>query len=250
MSAPLVAAIVFVVLLSCAILGTFLREWMPAHNLSDESKHLIEISLGVIGTVAGLVLGLLVGTSFGTFQSQRTAVITVAAKIALLDRGLAYYGPGASDARVLLKTTTKRILDETWSTGQSSLLDPSANTAGAQLYGEIQGLDAKTDPQKSIKGAAIGIAVDIAQQRWLMYAQQAAGVSPVLIGVLTFWFAITFIAFGLMTARNATTITALVLCALAIAGAVYLVEQLSTPFSGAITVSDAPLRAVYNQLGR
>ena len=250
MSAPLVAAVVFAVLFACAMLGTVLRERLPSHYLSDDSKHLIEISLGVIGTVAGLVLGLLVATSFGTFQSQRTAVITLAAKIALLDRGLAYYGPDAAVARTQLKTTTARILADTWNPARDSMLDPASNAVGARLYGDIQNLDAKTDPQKSIKGAAIGIAVDIGQQRWLMYAQQAAGVSPVLIGILTFWFAITFIAFGLMAARNATTITALLLCALAIAGAVYLVEQLSTPFSGAITVSDAPLRAVFGQLGR
>lgn len=250
MSALLVAAIVFVVLFACAILGTYLRERMPEQHLNDDSKHLIEISLGVIGTVAGLVLGLLVATSFGTFQSQRTAVITVAAKIALLDRGLAFYGPEAIPARQQLKTTTNRIITDTWSPTRTSLLEPASNGGGPRLYELIQGLNATTDTQKSIKGAAIGIAVDIAQQRWLMYAQQAAGVSPVLIGILAFWFAITFIAFGLMAVRNPTTITALFLCSLAISGAVYLVEQLSSPFSGAITVSAAPLQVVYQQLGR
>ncbi|MBV8637200.1 MAG: hypothetical protein JO322_03890 [Candidatus Eremiobacteraeota bacterium] len=250
MSALLVAAIVFVALLGCAILGTYLRERLPPQHLNDDSKHLIEISLGVIGTVAGLVLGLLVATSFGTFQSQRAAVITISAKIALLDRGLAYYGPAAVPVRQQLKTTTRRILEDTWSSGSGSALDPASSGGGAQLYGSIQELDASSDTQKSIKGTALGIVVDIAQQRWLMYAQQAAGVSPPLIIILAFWFAITFLAFGLMTVRNPTTITALVLCALAIAGAVYLIEQLSTPFSGAITVSDAPLRAVYAQLGR
>lgn len=250
MSALLVAAIVFVVLFGCAILGTYLRERMPAQHLQDDSKHLIEISLGVIGTVAGLVLGLLVATSFGTFQSQRTAVITLAAKIALLDRGLAYYGPEAVPARQQLKATTQRILTDTWSSGQTAALDPATGGGGARLYELIQALDPKTERQKAVKGSALGIAVDIAQQRWMMYAQQAAGVSPALILILAFWFAITFLAFGLMTVRNATTITALVLCALAISGAVYLIEQLSTPFSGAITVSDAPLRVVYAQLGR
>ncbi len=250
MSALLTAAIVFVVLFSCAILGTFLRERMPAQHLQDDSKHLIEISLGVIGTVAGLVLGLLVATSFGTFQSQRAAVITIAAKIALLDRGLAYYGPDAVPARQQLKATTGRILTDTWSSAHNSALDPASSGTGARLYEMIQGLNPKSNLQKSIQGTALGIAVDIAQQRWLMYAQQAAGVSPGLIFILGFWFAITFLAFGLMAVRNGTTITALVLCALAIAGAVYLIEQLSTPFSGAITVSDAPLRSVYAQLGR
>jgi len=244
------ATIAFVIFFGCAIFGTYLKDLVPEQHLQDDSKHLIEISLGVIGTVAGLVLGLLVATSFGTFQAQRNAVITMAAKIALLDRGLAYYGPEAAPARQELKMTTARIIRDTWSTGQTSALDPTAAGGGARLYGFVQSLNAATDTQKSIKGTALGLVVDVAQQRWLMYAQQAAGVSVALIGLLTFWFAITFLAFGLMTVRNPTTITALALCALAIAGALYLIEQLSTPFSGAITVSDAPLRIVYSHLAQ
>jgi hypothetical protein len=250
MSALLVAAIVFVILFLSAIAGTFIRERLPAQHLSDDSRHMIEVSVGVIGTLSGIVLGLLVATSFGTFQTQRSTLIGLSAKIALLDRGLAIYGPEAIPARTELKTLTARMLNDMWgSHGEAGNLDPT--TAGAsRLYEQIQRLDPKTDMQKSVKGQILGVTVDIAQQRWLMYAQQAASLSPVLIGILTFWFAITFLAFGLMSTRNATTITALLLGAFAIAGAVYLIEQLATPFTGAIQISDAPLRAVYGLLGR
>lgn len=244
------AAIIFVVLFASAILGTFIRERLPAHHLADDSRHLIEVSLGVIGTIAGLVLGLLVATSFGTFQAQRTAVIQMAAEIALIDRGLAIYGPQAQPAREQLKAVTAHMLSDIWPTNpRGESLNPSS-AGGARFYETIQELDAKTDIQKTIKGQVLGAAVDVAQQRWLMYAQQAASISPALIGVLVFWFAITFLAFGLMAVRNGTTITALVLCSFAVAGAVYLILQLSSPFYGEIKVPDAPLRQVYTLLGR
>lgn len=250
MSALLVAAIVFIILFVSALAGTFIRERVPEQHLSDDSRHMIEVSLGVIGTLSGIVLGLLVATSFGTFQAQRSALISVSAKIALLDRGLAFYGPQALPARVELKRLTASMLSDMWgSGGAKGSLDPT--TAGAtRLYEVIEGLNATTDLQKTLKGQLIGITVDIAQARWLMYAQQEASLSPILVGILTFWFAITFLAFGLMASRNATTVTALILGAFAIGGAVYLIEQLSTPFTGAIQVSDAPLRAVSTHLVR
>ena len=252
MSALLVAAVVGLILFASALAGTYIRERLPAQHLADESRHMIEVSLGVIGTLSGIVLGLLVATSFGSFQTQRSSLIAVSAKVALLDRGLALYGPQAQPARNELKNLTAQMLSTIWgSNGRTRSLDPTSAGAGApRLYAMITNLDPKTDTQKALEGQALGILVDIAQQRWLMYAQQEASLSPILIGILTFWFAITFLAFGLMSTRNATTITALLLGAFAIAGAVYLIEQLSTPFSGAIQISDAPLRAVYAQLDR
>lgn len=249
MSALLVAAIVFVVLFVSAIVGTIVRGRLSEQHLSDDSRHMIEVCLGVIGTLSGIVLGLLVATSFGTFQTQRSALIALSAKIALLDRGLAVYGPPALPARNELKHLTAQMLNDIWgANGQPGTLDPTK--AGAvRIYELIEQLNPKTDLQKSVKGQILGVAVDIAQQRWLMYAQQEASLSPILIGILTFWFAITFLAFGLLSTRNGTTITALLLGAVAIAGAVYLIEQLATPFSGAIEISDAPLRAVYMHLG-
>ena len=48
----------FVCLLGGALLGMRLRKALPEHHLSDDSRHLLGLGLGVIGTMAGLVLGL------------------------------------------------------------------------------------------------------------------------------------------------------------------------------------------------
>ena len=49
--------------------------------------------------MSALVLGLLVESAKSSYDTERSEVIQMAAKVAFLDRVLAVYGPGAADAR-------------------------------------------------------------------------------------------------------------------------------------------------------
>jgi predicted outer membrane lipoprotein len=94
---PLAISIgVFACLFGSALIGMRLRSVIPEHFLSDDSKHVLEASLGIIGTMAGLVLGLLVASAFGTYNAQRNELIDLSSKAVLLDRVLAHYGPAAN----------------------------------------------------------------------------------------------------------------------------------------------------------
>ena len=72
---------------------------------------------------------------------------------------------------------------------------------------------------------------------------------PFLI-VLVFWLAMIFITFGLFAPTNLTVIAVLLVCALSVAGAIFLILELDRPFSGLIQVSDAPLRDAFGRLGQ
>ena len=73
--------------------------------------------------------------------------------------------------------------------------------------------------------------------------------TPLLI-VVVFWLTINFVSFGLFAHPNATVATALFVCALSVAGAIFLILEMDQPFEGLIQISDAPLRQVLTQLGR
>jgi len=64
---------------------------------------------------------------------------------------------------------------------------------------------------------------------------------PVLV-VVVFWLGLLFMSFGLFAPPNVTATVALFLCALAVAGAIQTILDLSRPFEGVIRVSDQPLR--------
>jgi hypothetical protein len=61
---------------------------------------------------------------------------------------------------------------------------------------------------------------------------------------------IIFLSFGLFALPNATVIATLLLCALSVSGAIYLILELDRPFSGLLQLSDAPLRNAIAHLGQ
>src|SRR5262245_2532525 len=65
---------------------------------------------------------------------------------------------------------------------------------------------------------------------------------PPFLAVLLLWMIILFAGFSLMAPANATTLASLVICALSVSGAIFLVLELDQPFSGLMVISSAPLR--------
>ena len=72
---------------------------------------------------------------------------------------------------------------------------------------------------------------------------------PVLV-VLTFWVTALFVSFGLFAPFNTTTIVSLLMSALSVSGAIFLILEMYTPYAGLIQISSAPLRAALAQLGQ
>jgi seryl-tRNA synthetase len=68
--------------------------------------------------------------------------------------------------------------------------------------------------------------------------------------VLLFWLTTLHIGFGLLAPRNTTVITALVISALSVSGAMFLILEMYQPLNGMIKVSNAPLRKALEHLGR
>src|ERR1700682_6052046 len=108
------SAIVFVCVLGGAFLGMFLRNRLPKHHLSGETKDVVKLGTGLIGTIAALVLGLLIASANSTFQTQSTQVQQLTAAIVLLDRTLAQYGPETDSVRNLLRRGVASMADRIW----------------------------------------------------------------------------------------------------------------------------------------
>jgi hypothetical protein len=251
MSSITVSLIVFACVFGGALLGLLLHASLPPHHLGNDSKDIVKLGMGLVGTMAALVLGLLVASAKGSYDAQSAELTHMAANIALLDRGLALYGPETKDTRALLRGAVSRILDQMWSKdGTSASAQAPTSAAGEILYEKIQGLSPKNDTQRSLQSQALSIAVDIAKTRWLMYAQQAISVSMPLLVVLVLWLTLIFISFGLFAPANATVVASLFVSALSVSGAIFLILEMYGPYSGLIQISNAPLRAALAQLGQ
>jgi len=99
----LIAVILFVGLVGVALLGGRLGRLLPEEQLSAESKDAVKLAMGLIATMTAVLLGLLITSAKGTYDTAEGEVMQMAAKVALLDRVLALYGPETGDARHALR---------------------------------------------------------------------------------------------------------------------------------------------------
>jgi hypothetical protein len=239
----LISLVVFLCVYGGALLGFALR--VPEHHSDHDSRDVLKAGSALIGTMAALVLGLLVASAKSSYDNQREELINICADVALLDRALAHYGPEAAPARGHLRGTVEAAFGQLW---RRSSEPPSA--AGEAFYDSIDRLPAANEQQRSIKAAASQLAIGLGRTRWLMHAQSVSAISTPLLVVVVFWLTILFVSFGIFAKPNATVQVALFVCALSVAGAIFLILEMDSPFRGLIRISDAPLRDVLSRLGR
>jgi hypothetical protein len=115
---------------------------------------------------------------------------------------------------------------------------------------QIRGLAPQNDAQRELKARAIEVAGDLSKTRWLTLVRSGGTIPIPFLAVVVLWLALMFVGLGLLGARNGTVAAAALAVALAVSAAIFLILELDTPYSGLITLSDAPLRLALQHLGR
>ena len=237
----------FACLFGAGLLGVRVRAALPEDHLSSETKDAVKVGMGLVATMAALVLGLLVASTKSSYDAQKNEVTQMAAKTVFLDRVLANYGSESAESRDLLRRSVGSAINHMWpdkKSSQAAQLDPSASS-GEAFFNSIQKLSPQNDVQRSLKSQAAQIAADLGQMRWLLFEQTETSISVAMLIVLISWLAIIFVSAGLFAPPNATVVIALMLAALSVAGAIFLILELDMPFDGVIQISQKPM---YNAL--
>ena len=255
MSALAISGIALACVLGGALLGMFLRARLPGHHLSPDSKDGVKLGVGLIATMAALVIGLLIASAKGSLDTVNSELRQGGANIILLDRVLARYGPEAADIRELIRRSLARRLDMVWPEDRSPAEQLQSLGKGPSVVesfeDKIRELTPHNDAQRTLQARALQISGDLAQARWLLFGQigESSILGPFLI-VLVIWLSVIFASFGLLAPRNTTVIAVLLLCALSVSAAVFLILEMDTPFGGLMKVSSAPLRYALSHLGQ
>ncbi len=249
MDSAIIAAIVFACLFGAGLLGVRVHAILPETHLNPDTKDAVKVGMGLVATMAALVLGLLVASTKGAYDTQKNEVTQMAAKIVFLDRVLANYGSETAETRDLLRRSVGSAINRMWPDRKvAAQLDPSA-TSGEAFFNSIQQLSPQNDAQRSLKSQAVQVTTDVGQMRWLLFEQTESSISVAMLIVLIAWLAIIFTSVGLFAPPNGTVIVALMLSALSVAGAIFLIMELDMPFDGVIQISPAPMRNALNHLG-
>ncbi len=251
MSSVAISSVVFACIFGGALLGMFLRAVLPERHLSPDSKDLVKLGMGLIATMSALVLSLLIASAKSSFDTQRSELAQMSANVIFLDRALARYGPETKEARELLRRSVTSALERIWPEDRSQPVQVHGTAAeSAGLFDKIQDLAPKNEAQRALQAQALKIGTDIAQMRWLLFAQRGSSIPLPFLAVLVFWLTILFASFSLFASPNLTVIATLLVCALSVSGALFLILELDRPFEGLIQISSAPLRNALAQLGQ
>ena len=243
MSSLSISLIVFACVFGAALLGVFVHFRLPEHHLASDTKDVVRLAMGLVATTVALALGLLIGSAKSFFDTQNNEIAQLAANTVLLDRLLAAYGPEASDARHALRIVVSNFNHLTLGEGGGA-------QSSRALAEAIQVLSPQTDNQHFVKNQAMGLAIQLAQTRWMMIEQRTVPIPVILLGVLVFWLTALFLSFGMFAKPNATLIAGLLVSAFAVSAAIFLILEMYHPYTGLIQVSSEPIRAAMTQLGQ
>jgi hypothetical protein len=250
MSAAVLSCLIFALTLGGIVLGALLRTTLPQQHLSKDSQDVVRLGVGLIATIAALVLGLLIAAAKGSFDTQSGQVKQITADVILLDALLEQYGPEALPIRVEMRSVIGPLADRLWHEKQADAARPFArDTKAESVYVAIQALSPKNDLQRSLQSRAAQISTDLAQTRLLLFAESDSAIPAPFIAILAFWLIIIFASFSLFAALNVTVFAFLSLFALSAACAIFLILELSQPFTGLLMIPSGPLRDVLAPLG-
>jgi len=247
----LISVVLFVGLVGAALLGRRVHRYLPEDHLSADSRDAVKLAMGLVATMTALVLGLLVSSAKEAYDTKRSEVIQMAAKIAFLDRVLALYGPEAAEARTELRAGVGEATRRIWQTDRSGPAQLAPNQqAGDALYVTIQRLSPYDDAQRTLKVQVATRMVDLGELRSLLVAQSIPSISQPMLMILVSWLVVIFFGFSLIAPPNATTTLALVASAFSVACAIFLILELDHPFGGLMHIPSEPITNVLSHLAK
>jgi len=249
MEAFTIGVLAFFVIFGAALLGMFLRRRLPEHHLSSDSRDAIKLATAIIGTLSALALGLLIASAKRSFDDAGAELRATAARILLLDRVLAQYGPETAEMRQLLR----KLLEHRRAEIVNGQLDSTSLNDGLDvepIQDRMRELTPKSEGQRWLQSRALQLSGQVAETRWLRPETEAGGFPSVFVVFIVFWLALLFTSFGLLAPGNPTVIAFLLVSAVSVAGALVLIIDMDHPYLGYIRISDVPLKLALDRLGK
>lgn len=250
MSSLGLALVIFGIVFGGTVVGLLLRRRLPSDHVTDTSRDSLKLTIGLIATLASLVLGLVISSSKSSFDTKTDELEQIAADVLLLDRTLGAYGPDAGQARVLLRSLVVAGIDRVWGEDLGKTRTGSVSDEFHALGTAVRALQPRNDAERGLRDDALRLLTTIDRVRVVLRQQASETSVPTgFLIILVFWLGIVFGGFGLLASPNPTVVAAIFIGAACVAGALFLVLELDNPYGGVIRISDAPLRDALKQMG-
>jgi len=232
------AAIVALATFFSALAGFAAQKLLPATYVV-ESKGMIGSVVGLVASLLSLVLSLLIWTSHGLFTTQQAQLQTIGSAIIQLDLMLRTYGARGEPGRALLRDHVERIRGRLWGGRNARHFihhgDLPKDVLGMRAF--FYSIHAVNDEQRHDLQSARELFGTVVETQLTMIRSLVTRVPNLLLNVVVGWSCVLFFGYGLLSAADALTTFLAALGAICVASAVFLIHELSDPYTGLFTMS-------------
>src|SRR5262245_24883334 len=150
----------------------YFRKVVSADHLRDDVKDVVRLSMGLIGTIAALVLGLLIASAKSSYDARVTQFKQITANVIFLDLMLEQYGPEAQNLRTMLRLGIPIMIERITNEGRSGRPAPFETTSEAQRFvARVEELKPNSETQRSVQARIINAIAQLAQSRLVLFTQ-------------------------------------------------------------------------------
>ncbi|MBU0800096.1 MAG: hypothetical protein KKA05_03750 [Alphaproteobacteria bacterium] len=249
MSALTISSLIFSILCLSALGTMIFHRKMYASYYNDDTAAVVRLVANLFVVMTSLVFGLMINSSKNTYENIDNSVHAFVTDIIVLDRNLRNYGPHADDARLKLRKYVEQAIAHP-TRGTDDLQKTPDNTG--QLLDVLGKSLAKIDPadrnQASMLSDIRQQYYHIVEQRWALIEKSEGTIPMPIIVMLGAWLTLIFASYGYRSPTNAVTISMVVTAAFLIAASIYVVLDMSIPFSGPVQISDVPLQRALTEI--
>jgi hypothetical protein len=251
----LIALVIFVCLASASIGSLFAYGRLPARYRDDDTQTIVRLVATLFVVMTSLVLGLMINSAKNRFEAIDRDLHAFATNLILLDRMMREYGPETNEAHqrliAYMQRASRRASSGKW-LGEDELIasDQSSerllNEVGDRLWAlpasDAQRLEMKNDVRQQFRTAVT--------LRWNLVERSEGAIPMPLLGMVVAWLVLIFANFGFRAPRNPVIVVTFLTSAALLAGALYLILDMDSPFAGPIQISPAPLQRALVEIQR
>jgi hypothetical protein len=251
MNSDHVSLIALAVIFAGGILGMVLRRILPEEHFVPASEAVIKLVTGFVMTMTGIILGMLVSSAKASYDGQKLLVAQMSSEVILLDRALAVYGPETDAIRVQIRAALESAANRVWPSTKFTQIKLHPEETMNLVEVQLNALEPKKSSQAYAKTHSMALLNELQQANWLLFVQSDTNkLSMPLLVILICWVMAIFVSFGLYAPPNPTVIATILIGALAVSAAIFIIVEMYSPFSGMMKISSAPIREAINQIGR
>jgi hypothetical protein len=248
-------SIIFALLLGASGIGMYLHDRLREQHRSTETKEHVRLVVSILVTFTALVLSLMLSEVKGSFDTFDARLRAFAGDVSNLDIHLREYGPDAEPIRALVRKYVAAAIADSWRdepppSGDFPRFGGPAVVERPELGALLIQADAaihKLDPpdhfrQRLTDSLSNQIDETLRARRQLLETSHDTIAWPLMLAMCA-WLAVVFGVFGLLSPRNAVVYLSIVVCAVCVASAIFLIDDFDSPIDGLLSAPSDSMRA-------